>query len=334
VQETVVRIGAAIRTKRKVVLMLSGGALRERPLRIADNIRRCAGVEIYAQGANGRIEHGRGRAPIAKLPMTHEIGLEMLRGADMVVLIGAKEPVSFFAYPNRPGRLAPPNCEIVQLAGPDQDLVQALEWLADEVNAPNEPVAIAPFAVPAPTAGANAALTVDMVNRLVAARLPDQAIVCDEALTSSGFFDYSYDAAPHDYLQITGGAIGIGIPMAAGAAVACPDRKVINLQADGSGMYTVQGLWTHARENLDVVTIVFSNRSYATLWGEMSKVGAQTPGRNAQRMLQLDQPELDWTKMSQGLGVEASRASTLSEFSRALDTALARRGPYLIEAMV
>ncbi|AVT81177.1 acetolactate synthase large subunit [Rhodopseudomonas palustris] len=334
VQETVVRIGAAIRTKRKVVLMLSGGALRERPLRIADNIRRSAGVEIYAQGANGRIERGRGRAPIAKLPMTHEIGLEMLRGADMVVLIGAKEPVSFFAYPNRPGRLAPPNCEIVQLAGPDQDLVQALEWLADEVNAPNEPVAMAPFAVPAPTAGANAALTVDMVNRLVAARLPDQAIVCDEALTSSGFFDYSYDAAPHDYLQITGGAIGIGIPMAAGAAVACPDRKVINLQADGSGMYTVQGLWTHARENLDVVTIVFSNRSYATLWGEMSKVGAQTPGRNAQRMLQLDQPELDWTKMSQGLGVEASRATTLSEFSRALDAALARRGPYLIEAMV
>ncbi|UYO41885.1 acetolactate synthase large subunit [Rhodopseudomonas palustris] len=334
VQETVVRIGAAIRTKRKVVLMLSGGALRERPLRIADNIRRSAGVEIYAQGANGRIARGRGRAPIAKLPMTHEIGLEMLRGADMVVLIGAKEPVSFFAYPNRPGRLAPPNCEIVQLAGPDQDLVQALEWLADEVNAPNEPVAMAPFAVPATTAGANAALTVDMVNRLVAARLPDQAIVCDEALTSSGFFDYSYDAEPHDYLQITGGAIGIGIPMAAGAAVACPDRKVINLQADGSGMYTVQGLWTHARENLDVVTIVFSNRSYATLWGEMSKVGAQTPGRNAQRMLQLDQPELDWTKMSQGLGVEASRATTLAEFSRALDAALARRGPYLIEAMV
>jgi len=333
-QETVARIGDAIRTKRKVVLVLTGAALRERPLLIADNIRRSAGVEIYAQGTNGRIERGRGRAPIAKLSMTHEVGLDMLRDVDMVVLIGAKEPVSFFAYPNRPGRLTPPNCEIVQLAGPDQDLVQALEWLADEVNAPSEAVAVKPFAVAAPTAGAGDALTVDMVNRLVAARLPDQAIVCDEALTSSGFFDYSYDAAPHDYLQITGGAIGIGIPMAAGAAVACPDRKVINLQADGSGMYTVQGLWTHARENLDVLTIVFSNRSYATLWGEMSKVGAQTPGRNAQRMLQLDQPELDWTKMAQGLGVDASRATTLSEFTRAFDAALARRGPYLIEAMV
>lgn len=333
-QETVARIGDAIRTKRKVVLVLTGAALRERPLQIAGNIRRSAGVEIYAQGTNGRIERGRGRAPIAKMSMMHEVGLDMLRDVDMVVLIGAKEPVSFFAYPNRPGRLTPPNCEIVQLAAPDQDLVQALEWLADELNAPSEPVATKSFAVAAPTAAAGDALTADMVNRLVAARLPEQAIVCDEALTSSGFFDYSYDAAQHDYLQITGGAIGIGIPMAAGAAVACPDRKVINLQADGSGMYTVQGLWTHARENLDVVTIVFSNRSYATLWGEMSKVGAQTPGRNAQRMLQLDQPELEWTKMAQGLGVEASRATTLAEFTRAFDAALARRGPYLIEAMV
>ncbi|PZA11747.1 acetolactate synthase large subunit [Rhodopseudomonas palustris] len=332
-RETVARIGTAIRDGRKVVLLLTGAALREGALRIADGIRRTTGVEIYAQGSNGRIERGRGRAPIAKLPMTHDGGGALLRGVDMLVLIGAKEPVSFFAYPNRPGRLAPPSCEIVRLAGPDQDLPQALEWLADEAGVKLEAVSAAPAAASAPAAGGDA-LSVDAVNRLVAARLPEQAIICDEALTSSGFFDYSYDAPPHDYLQITGGAIGIGIPMAAGAAVACPDRKVINLQADGSGMYTVQGLWTHARENLDVVTIVFSNRSYATLWGEMSKVGAQTPGRNAQRMLQLDQPELDWTKMAQGLGVEASRATTLAEFTRAFDAALARRGPYLIEAMV
>jgi acetolactate synthase-1/2/3 large subunit len=331
-QETVARIGAAIRAGRKVVLLLTGAALRERPLWIADSIRRAAGVEIYAQGTNGRLERGRGRAPIAKLPMTHDGGGALLRDTDMLVLIGAKVPVAFFAYPNRPGRLAPPSCEIVRLAGPDQDLVQALEWLADEAGAQVERVSDAPAATAVPTSGG--ALSVDAVNRLVAARLPEQAIICDEALTSSGFFELSYDAPAHDYLQITGGAIGIGIPMAAGAAVACPGRKVINLQADGSGMYTVQGLWTHARENLDVLTIVFSNRSYATLWGEMSKVGAQTPGRNAQRMLQLDQPELGWTKLAAGLGVEASRVTTVSEFSRALDAALARRGPYLIEAMV
>jgi acetolactate synthase-1/2/3 large subunit len=254
----------------------------------------------------------------------------------MLVLIGAKEPVTFFAYPNEKGRLAPPSCEIVQLARPDQDLVQALEWLAEEVKTASSPathVALPCTGHLAPTPSGDT-LTVAAINRLVADRLPEHAIVCDEALTSSGFFDCSYEAVPHDYLQITGGAIGIGIPMAAGAAVACPDRKVINLQADGSGMYTVQGLWTHARENLDVLTIVFSNRSYATLWGEMRKVGAQNPGRNALRMLSLDEPALDWAKMAGSMGVEASRAETVSAFTRALDAALSRRGPCLIEAIV
>jgi acetolactate synthase I/II/III large subunit len=335
-QETVARVGAAMRAKRKVGLLLTGVALREAPLRIAAAIRRATGAEIFAQGTNGRIERGRGRVAIGKLPLTHDAGGEALRDVEMLVLIGAKEPVTFFAYPNEKGRLAPPSCEIVQLARPDQDLVQALEWLAEEVKTASSPathVALPCTGHLAPTPSGDT-LTVAAINRLVADRLPEHAIVCDEALTSSGFFDCSYEAVPHDYLQITGGAIGIGIPMAAGAAVACPDRKVINLQADGSGMYTVQGLWTHARENLDVLTIVFSNRSYATLWGEMRKVGAQNPGRNALRMLSLDEPALDWAKMAGSMGVEASRAETVSAFTRALDAALSRRGPCLIEAIV
>jgi acetolactate synthase-1/2/3 large subunit len=334
-QETVARIGAAMRAKRKVALLLTGAALREAPLRVAAAIRRAIGTEIFAQGTNGRIERGRGRVPIAKLLFSHDTGGKMLRDVEMLVLIGAKEPVTFFGYPNETGRLAPPSCEIVQLARPDQDLGQALQWLADEVNAVPPPVLpAAPIAADRLASIASGdTLTVAAVNRLVADRLPEHAIVCDEALTSSGFFDCSYDAAPHDYLQITGGAIGIGIPMAAGAAVACPDRKVINLQADGSGMYTVQGLWTHARENLDVLTIVFSNRSYATLWDEMRKVGVKNPGRNAQRMLSLDEPALDWPRMAGALGVEASRVETVSAFSRALDAALSRRGPCLIEAI-
>jgi acetolactate synthase-1/2/3 large subunit len=335
-QETIARVGAAMRAKRKVALLLTGAALREAPLRVAAAIRRATGAEIFAQGTNGRIERGRGRVPIAKLLFSHETGGKVLRDVEMVVLIGAKEPVTFFAYPNERGRLAPPSCEIVHLARPDQDLVQALEWLAAEVKAAEAPVSHAalPAGVVLASGASGDALTVAAVNRLVADRLPEHAIVCDEALTSSGFFDCSYDAAPHDYLQITGGAIGIGIPMAAGAAVACPDRKVVNLQADGSGMYTVQGLWTHARENLDILTIVFSNRAYATLWGEMRKVGAQNPGHNAQRMLSLDAPALDWAKLADGMGVEASRADTVSAFTRALDAALSRRGPFLIEAIV
>lgn len=333
-QETIARVVAAVRAKRKVALLLTGAALRDAPLRIADSIRRATGAEIFAQGANGRIERGRGRAPIAKLAYSREIGARMLEGVETLVLIGAKEPVSFFAYPNQRGRLASPSCEVIDLAGPDQDLGQALQWLADELNVRVLPPERFVSAANSPAIASSGMLTIEAVNQLVADRLPENAIVCDEAITSAGFFDASYEAAPHDYLQITGGAIGIGIPMAAGAAVACPDRKVINLQADGSGMYTVQGLWTHAREQLDVLTIVFSNRAYAILKGEMSKVGVANPGRNAQRMLSLDDPALDWAKMAEGMGVEASRTDTVAGFSRALDAALGRRGPCLIEAIV
>lgn len=330
------RIAAALRLRRKVVLVLTGAALREQPLKLAQAIADKTGARVFAQGTNGRIERGRGRVPVQRLRLTHETGGKQLQDTEMLVLIGAKEPVSFFAYPNQKGRLAPSGCEVVELARPDQDLVQALEWLADEIGISARDATLVATERPkaSPAVPATAALTAAFINRLVAERLPERAIVCDEALTSGGFFECSFNSPQHDYLQITGGAIGIGIPMATGAAVACPDRKVINLQADGSGMYTVQALWTLAREKLDVLTIVFANRSYATLSGEMRKVGVPIPGRTAQRMLSLDDPAIDWAKMSESLGVPAVRAETVSAFSRALDMALAGRGPFLIEAVI
>jgi acetolactate synthase-1/2/3 large subunit len=144
----------------------------------------------------------------------------------------------------------------------------------------------------------------------------------------------SATSAPHDWLQLTGGAIGIGLPLAAGAAVACPDRKVITLQADGSGMYTVQALWTQAREQLDCLTIILANRSYATLHGEMKNVGVQEPGRNAKRMLDLQEPSLDWVSLAAGMGVEAVRVDSVEAFAKAMQAGLARKGPYLIEALI
>jgi acetolactate synthase-1/2/3 large subunit len=153
---------------------------------------------------------------------------------------------------------------------------------------------------------------------------------------SSGrdFFRPTYGAAPHDFLQITGGAIGLGLPLAAGAAIACPERKVIALQADGSGMYTLQALWTHARERLDIVTVIFANRSYAILHNELKMVGAGEPGHNARRMLDLDDPAIDWVKLANGAGVEAARASDAKTFSDLLRNALTRKGPFLIEALI
>jgi acetolactate synthase-1/2/3 large subunit len=327
------RVVQALRLRRKVVLLLTGAALHDEPLKLAQAISQATGARIFAQGTNGRMPRGRGRVPIERLRLTHETGGRALQDAEMLVLIGAREPVSLFACPDQKGRLAPLGCEIVGLARPDQDLVQALEWLADEIGVTADDAVLATNTAIAPVQGSGA-LTPCFINRLVAERLPEQAIVCDEALTSGGFFDCSFDAAQHDYLQLTGGATGIGIPLAAGAAVACPDRKVINLQADGSGMYTVQALWTLAREKLDVLTIVFANRSYATLAGEMRKLSVATPGPNAQRMLRIDEPAIDWAKMSESLGVPAVRAETASAFARALDMALGSRGPFLIEAVV
>lgn len=179
------------------------------------------------------------------------------------------------------------------------------------------------------------ALTPGAIAVALAHLMPENAIICDESVSSGrDFFRWTHGAAPHDFLQLTGGAIGAGIPMATGAAVACPDRKVIGLQADGSGMYTVQGLWTQARERLDVVTIIFANRLYKILHGELKNVGAAAPGENARRMLDLDDPALDWVSIANGMGVEAARADTAEAFSDLLRSAMARKGPFLIEAVV
>jgi acetolactate synthase-1/2/3 large subunit len=179
------------------------------------------------------------------------------------------------------------------------------------------------------------ALTPAAIATSLAALMPEHAIICDESVSSGrNLFQFTRTVPQHDYLQLTGGAIGVGLPLAAGAAIACPDRKVICLEADGSGMYTVQALWTQAREQLDVVTVVFSNRSYAILRGELRSVGAGTPGVNASRMLDLDQPALQWTQLAAGMGVESGRATSAESFNELLRAALSRRGPFLIEAVL
>jgi acetolactate synthase-1/2/3 large subunit len=178
-------------------------------------------------------------------------------------------------------------------------------------------------------------LDADSISVAVARALPEDAILIDEAITSGGRLTaLSPGLVPHDHVPLTGGAIGEGIPLAVGAAIACPQRKVVAMQADGSGMYTVQGLWTQARENLDVVTVILSNRAYAILQGEMRNVGVNNFGRNARRMLDLDSPDLDWCLIARGMGVEAARADTIEQFIDLFGTALTRKGPFLIEARI
>ena len=323
----------AIRSGKRTLLMLSGLALREANLQVAGRIAQATGVRLLAQQSNARLERGAGRVEIDRVPYSVDQALAALQAFECMILIGAVEPVAFFAYPDKPSRIAPPDCTVLELAAPGDDLEHALAWLASELAVPATTAIALPALVRPPLP--SGALTPVAVATALAALMPDQAIICDESVTSGrSLFQHTRGTPPHDFLQLTGGAIGLGLPLATGAAVASPGRKVICLEADGSGMYTVQALWTQAREKLDVVTIIYANRAYAILQGELKQVGAGVPGVNASRMLNLDQPALEWVKIAEGMGVEAVKAETAEAFSDALKAALARPGPFLIEAVI
>ncbi|WP_025514585.1 acetolactate synthase large subunit [Bordetella trematum] len=324
----------AIRSGKRTALLLGGTALREPALSVAGRIAQATGVRLLSPTSNRRVQRGLGRTPVTRIPYPVDQALAALKDVQQLILVGAAAPVAFFAYPGKPSLLAPQEHAPIVMATPEQDLLQALEWLADELGVSPSAPGLPPveIATEIPRSGA---LTGAAVCLITARRLPENAIVCDESITQGREFGISNAvSAPHDWLQLTGGAIGIGLPMATGAAVACPDRKVITLQADGSGMYTVQALWTQAREHLDCLTIVLANRSYATLHGEMKNVGVQSPGHNAQRMLDIQDPSLNWVHLAAGMGVEAVRVDTVEAFTQALEQGLSRKGPYLIEALI
>jgi acetolactate synthase-1/2/3 large subunit len=335
VDDTTLRAAAAaLRSGRCVALFLAGRAMREDATAIAGRIAARTGAALFST-ATGRSSRGAGRAAVRPVPYKVDLAVDALKDFEVAVCIGSSAPVSFFAYPDKPSTLLPANCEVIQLAGHEHDLLQVLALLADEIGVRGDAAfdrsPLRQHEIPLQTGR----LDVDSLSRVIARELPENAVVIDEALTSAGQYPtLSHGLPPHEHLPIVGGAIGIGIPLAAGAALAAPDRKVVALQSDGSGMYTVQGLWTQAREQLDVVTIVFANNAYRILQGEMANVGVNSYGRNARRMLDLDGPNLDWCSLAKGLGVAAGRATTIEEFRKLYAGALAGRGPFLIEAVL
>jgi acetolactate synthase I/II/III large subunit len=323
----------ALRSGRNTVIILSGPALREKPLASAGRIAQATGARLISQQSNGRIERGAGRVPIDRVPYIVDRALAAFADVQQVILIGAKAPVAFFAYPGKPSSILPPNCWVIEMAQPGDDLAGALEMLADELGiASNVVPHTAKRSEPDLPSGP---LSPETIAKAVATLSPEGAIWIDETISSGrAFFPLTEGAAPHDFLQLTGGAIGIGLPLAAGAAIACPHRKVIAMQADGSAMYTVQALWTHARERLDIVTIILANRRYAILHHELKAVGAAKPGRNARRMLDFDDPAPNWVQIANGMGVEAARATDAASFCDLLAAGLSRKGPFLIEAIL
>jgi acetolactate synthase-1/2/3 large subunit len=278
-----------------------------------------------------RLERGRGLPNTARLPYFPEQARELLNEHDALVLVGARDPVAFFGYPDTPSRLRPDGVPVAELCIDAEDLEQALAQLAEAVGA----VAIAdePSALPPPPADG----PIDPVSlgAILARSQPENAIVVDEGATSGLPYSLAAEAAaPHTALSLTGGAIGQGLPVAVGAAIACPDRKVIALQADGSGLYTLQALWTQARESLDVVTLVCANRRYRILQVELARAGVAEPGPKALALTELTNPAIDWVSLSRGFGVPAVRVETNAALTQALATALAEPGPHLIEALL
>lgn len=325
-------VAQAIRTGGKTVLLLGGQALREGALRSAARIAAHSGVQLLAEVFPTRMERGAGLPAVERVAYLAELAGVQLAGVQHLVLVDAKSPVSFFAYPGKPGDLVPEGCTVHTLSSPAQDAAASLDKLAAALGAGSIEPPLAPAQRPGRPRGP---LTAPKVCKAVGHLLPEHAIVIDEAITSGLMLGTMTAGAPrHDLLTLTGGAIGQGLPNAVGAAIACPRRPVIALVGDGTAMYTIQALWTMAREQLHVVSIIFNNASYSVLNVELERVGAGAATPKAQAQFELKAPVLNFSQLAQGMGVHAVRAGTAEGFCQALEYALAHPGPHLIEAMV
>ena len=331
-EEAVAATAQSLGNGKRTALLLGGRALRERALEAAGRIAAATGSRLLCEVFPTRMQRGAGRVAPQRLPYFAESAMGALEDVEQLILVGAAAPVAFFAYPGKPGWLAPEDCAILTLASVDEDAAAALEAVANRIGANGAPEVVSAAPETPVPAGP---LTPVAIGQSLVRSLPEDAIVVDEAATCGmGIFPATLQARRHDWLTLTGGAIGYGLPAALGAAIACPDRKVVALQADGSAMYTIQALWTMARENADVTVVIMNNRSYAILNIELARVGAGQPTPSTLSMLDLSRPDLDFVVLAEGMGIKATRASSAEEFDAQLAEAMAARGPRLIEAMV
>lgn len=329
---TVTAVVEAIRSGRKTALLLGGRALREPALLVAGRIAAHSGVKLHAEVFPTRLERGAGLPAVERIAYLAEMAGVQLAEFDHLVLVDAKSPVSFFAYPGKPSELVPKRCKVHALVAPEQDALASLQALAEALGAANAEPQLQAASRPEPPRGP---LSAEKVCAAIGHLLPERAIIVDEAITSGLMLPLMTAGCPqHDLITLTGGAIGQGLPNAVGAAIACPDRPVLALIGDGSAMYTIQALWTMAREGLDVTTVIFANASYSVLNVELERVGAERIGAKARAQLDLHGPTLDFARLAQGMGVHAVRVDSAEDFLKALTYALDHTGPHLIEAVV
>ncbi len=322
----------ALTNGKKTAILMRGPVLYGVGLQAAGCIVAKTGAVLFCDTFTQRVRAGAGSPIVERLPYRGKDVLQRLGEFEQLLLVGAEPPVSFFAYPEQESWLTPPNCKIITLSHAHEDGNAALTAVASAIGVPAT-CELTPFAPP--VLPANGTLNAKNALQIVAALLPENAIVTDEGITSTlPYTSALTQAAPHDYLPLTGGSIGDILPLSTGVAVAAPDRKVICLEGDGSAMYTLQALWTQAREKMDVVTIIYANKSYAVLNQELQMVQALSKGERALSLLDLHNPSLDWVKLAEGMGVNATSVNTNEGFADALTQAIKVPGPHLIEAVI
>jgi acetolactate synthase I/II/III large subunit len=322
----------ALRGGRRSGILLGGRALRGSGLMAAGRIAAATGAKLFAERHTARLERGAGLPAVERLAYWPEQASAQLAGLEQLILADARTPVPFFARPGGTNRLAPDGCQVHELSPPTCDVVRGLEELVEALGAGHVVPAVEQHFLPPRPEGS---LTAAKVCQAVAAILPEGAVISDEAMTSGATLAANtLGVSRHDWLTLTGGAIGQGLPVAVGAAIACPDRPVIALEADGSALYTIQSLWTLAREQLDVTVVIFNNRAYGILDAELTRLGGQAARARARALLDLGNPDLDFVDIANGFGIAARRVDTGHELTAALDEAIAEAGPHLIEVPI
>jgi acetolactate synthase I/II/III large subunit len=320
---------AMLRSKLPTALLLSGDTLHGEGLKAAGCIVEKTGARLFCPYPLTRLERGAGLPPVERVMYVLEQGIEQFKPFRQLILVGARVPMAYFAYPGKSTSFLSPDCEIHVLAAANEDRVGALKTVAKSLT-PSAPQPDRQYAE-RPTVPSGP-ITLPGLASAVGALLPENTIVVDESMTSGRGMMGATKASPrHDWLGNTGGSIGIALPLAVGAAVACPDREILCLTGDGSAMYTLQALWTMARESLNVTTVVFANRDYAVLKREFSYLGAGEPGSRARHMFEIDRPDLDWVRLAEGMGVSGVKVTSLEEFGQALQRGFDSEGPSLIE---
>ena len=323
----------ALKAAKSPIIYIGSTACLEAGLKAAERVAEATEARLIMETFAPRVSRGEGRPTAKRLSYLGAEATEDMAGCDLMVIAGSKPPVAFFAYPGEEGDLTPDGADVIRLATPADDTTQALEDLADALDAPK--IVKKPFQTQRPFLDEAAPLNPGFVGISLSRHMPKGSVICDDATTSGmGVYPWLGNGPAHEWLCLTGGSLGSGMPQAVGAALACPDQQVFALCGDGAAAYTLQALWTQARENLNIINVVFANHSYLVLNFELARVGAGEPGPAAQQMLSLDNPKMDWVRIAEGFGVQARTAKTAGEFDQALVKAIKTGGPQLIVAEI